>query len=88
MSNDNVGLSRRYECSLSNQQRRELELQILDRYKHGGIDDLDPKLDQVKEDLLIRGYLRTGLPIDSLKTRNGRTLKTTVEGEKYIRSRM
>ena len=76
-----IGVSRRYVCSLTIEQKRKVENDILKKYVGGKIDnDNDERLYLIKKSLKVRGYLRCGVPLDSIKTKKGETLKTTKKG--------
>ncbi|MBQ2762663.1 MAG: hypothetical protein IJF47_03000 [Candidatus Methanomethylophilaceae archaeon] len=82
-----VGKSRRFECSLTTQELMKEGERVLKAYDNGKEDSLDPKYSGIIKDYKVRGYLRCGLMFDSLKKRSGETLRTTVEGKEFLRSK-
>lgn len=83
-----IGVARRYECSLTDPQLDEAEMYVLDACSKGKGKTLDPKYSEIVEDNKVRGYLRCGLPFDSLKTMKGETLGITVEGIEYLKRKL
>lgn len=80
------GASRRYECSLTSKELKEAEAYILKGCLNGTSTEFDPRYSGIIEDLKVRGYLRCGVTSDYLKAGKGETLRTTVEGERLLRS--
>ena len=79
-----IGKARRFECSLTSEELAKEEMYVLKTYVDGKSNDLDPKYSGILKDNKVRGYLRCGLPSESLKTRSGETLRTTVEGMELL----
>ena len=79
-----VGRARRFECSLTSQELAKEELYVLRTCADGRGGTLDVRYFGIIEDNKVRGYLRSGIPSDSLEARCGRTIGITSEGRELI----
>jgi len=82
-----VGRARRFKCSITSKELAEEEVKVLKACADGSSEHLDSRYSGIIKDNKVRGYLRCGLPHNSMKNKTGETLRTTVEGKRLIEER-
>lgn len=79
-----IGELRRYECSLTKEERREIEIKILKDSMKGSSTSVAPIHEGIKRSLILRGYLRCGMSVNSRNTEYRETVKTTERGKSAL----